>query len=686
MNAISPYTGWTRVEWAALADRLLAAVRPYASPNHARVNLPGPRGGYGEAIDGLEGFARTFLLAGFRLAGEPGIDPQGLAQWYAEGIAAGTDPRAPDRWVRLDEHPQARVEAASIAIALDMSRPWIWDRLDPAVRRRVLDYLAPAAGDLWYPRINWIWFRLVVQTFLRSVGGPHDPARMAADLATHDSFVRADGWLADGDERSYDHYVGWALHLYPTLWARMAGAADLAAPRVAADVARLDRYLLDALRLVGADGAPLAQGRSLVYRFAAAASFWAGALAGVPSSSPGALRRAASGIARHFVEHGAPDASGLLSLGWFDEWAPLRQRYSGTGSPYWAANGMLGLALPATHEVWTVVEEPLPVEAADQLFAIRAPGWVVSATRADGVVRVSNHGTDHAVENSDGGDSPLYARLGYSTVTFPLLDESAWTRPLDQSVALVDSFGAATHRSGMRTLAARLECSGKLPVGLAASVQQAHWLDPAPEQQHHGSGYVGTTVPAATITTVSLLRRAWEIRLVRIEDVVGSNGACGPGVRLRLGGWSVSGEHVRSDSTDGEAMAEAAGIVSRIRAISPVLEAATAISTDASPLGRVSATPSLTYPVEVGSWVAAVIELTKAAARPPSDLTTCTLSIGGSETQLETTVRWPDGVETHHHQDLIKTDQDLFKTSVPELRPATSPGPHNGPTSVSEAR
>ena len=39
--------------------------------------------------------------------------------------------------------------------------------------------------------------------------------------------------MSDGFERSYDHYVGWALHLYPVLWARMQGAADLAAGRTA---------------------------------------------------------------------------------------------------------------------------------------------------------------------------------------------------------------------------------------------------------------------------------------------------------------------------------------------------------------------------------------------------------------------------------------------------------------------
>jgi hypothetical protein len=105
----SSAAGWARQEWVQLADRMLAAVRPFASPGHARITLPGAEGGYGRAVDGLEGFARTFLLAGFRIAGERGTGLDELADWYAAGIAAGTDPTSPERWVRLDEHGQAKV-------------------------------------------------------------------------------------------------------------------------------------------------------------------------------------------------------------------------------------------------------------------------------------------------------------------------------------------------------------------------------------------------------------------------------------------------------------------------------------------------------------------------------------------------------------------------------------------------
>ncbi|MYV67598.1 DUF2264 domain-containing protein, partial [Streptomyces sp. SID2131] len=77
-RALSPYTGWTRAHWEAAADRLLLGVRPFASPRHGLIGLPGPRPSWsGPRSDGLEGWARTFLLAALRVAGDRGADPHG---------------------------------------------------------------------------------------------------------------------------------------------------------------------------------------------------------------------------------------------------------------------------------------------------------------------------------------------------------------------------------------------------------------------------------------------------------------------------------------------------------------------------------------------------------------------------------------------------------------------------------
>ncbi|GAA4698934.1 hypothetical protein APR04_004055 [Promicromonospora umidemergens] len=602
---------------AGYADRLLAGVRPYTSPSGSLITLPGAPGGYGTAVDGLEGFARTFLLAGFRLAGEDGADPTGLAERYAAGLAAGTDSAHPERWTRPEEHGQAKVEAASLALILDLTRPWIWDRLSPDVQERTVEYLASVVGDPDYPDNNWVWFRIVVETFLRSVGGPFSADDVVHDLAAHDRFRRPGGWFADGPERSFDHYAGWALHLYPALWPRMSGAAEVAAAagddlaaRSASDREHLARYLDDALALVGSDGSPLIQGRSLTYRFAAAAPFWAGAFAGV--GRPGQLREAATRIVRHFAEHEVPGPDGLLTLGWHHPWRPIAQRYSGPGSPYWASKGLLGLALPASHEVWTAAPEPLPADVGDVLTVATAPGWAISTTRDDGIARVINHGTDHAVPGADGGDSPLYARFGYSTATSPLLDAEAWASPLDQSVALLTATGQATHRTGFEPV----QVSAVGAAAVLGSVADVHWVEADLSVPDHGSGRPGAATAAGRITTVSIVRGAWEVRLARVSE------SSADAVALRIGGWAAGPGLVST-------------LVPLLGDVAPVCGETT--SDDATPLAGPTTTPWSRYAPVPDGWTAVGICLarTPATRRPRLELTTG-----------QAVVTWPDGEQT----------------------------------------
>ncbi len=642
-QSITSNGDWSRDEWLARADAMLDIARAHATPGAGRIVFPGAEGGYGRAVDGLEGFARTFLLAGFRIAGARGDGVDDLIAFYRRGIVTGVDPDAPDRWVRPDEHGQAKVEAASLALVLDLTRPWIWDTLDALTQQRVIDYFAPVVGDDTYPHTNWVWFRIVVQTFLRSVGGPWSRADIDADLAAHDSFVREGGWLSDGDERSYDHYIGWALHVYPILWSRMSGASELAAGRTPGDVARLDEFLHDALALVGADGSPLLQGRSLIYRFAAAAPFWAGVIAETSSHDPGRLRHAANRIVAHFADHGAPDDRGILTMGWHYEWRPLAQSYSGPGSPYWAVKGFLGILLPADHPVWDAASVPLPVEQSDLLTAIASPGWAVSATASDGIVRIANHGTDHARPGALVADSPLYARIGYATAAAPLVDERGWLEPLEQSVALVDGAGRATHRTAMTPLGTRVDGAGDARVAIAASTWDAHWVAPSPTAHRHGSGLAGDVEIAARITVHSLLRGSCEVRVAVVDRIADDIDA--GDLTLRIGGWALAGaagsdEAVAAGRAPSDAAAVAlGGRVSGVRALTAGGTARLVEHDEASPLGSRAVVPVVEYAVDDGVAVVALIELA-GGAEP---------RVPVAEARVHGTtiaVRWPDGIRT----------------------------------------
>lgn len=617
---LSPFTGWTRAHWEATADRMLLAVRPYAGPGNALVSLPGPASHAGPWSDGLEGFARTFLLAGFRLAGAGGHDPHGLADWYATGLATGTDPASPQRWPRLDEINQAKVEAASIAIALHETRPWIWDRLDDAVRSRVLDWLA-AFVNAWVPDNNWVWFRAVAEAFSRSAGGAWDQADIDHAITRTDGWYAGDGWYSDGGTRNFDHYSGWAMQLYPLWYCRIAG--DLAGSGLEQRYRdRLRRYLADAAHLVGGDGAPLFQGRSLTYRFAAVAPFWAGALFDATPLAPGLTRRIASGMLRYFLDAGCLREDGTLSIGWHSEFHPVRQVYSGPGSPYWASKGFAGLLLPSDHPVWQSAEEALPVERGDFTRIARPPGWVIYGTSADGIVRIANHGTDHASGGAGNAYEPFYCRWSYATGTAPDL-----TGDVDSSISLVTADGRASRRPPLQPV--RVE--GRV----AVSRHQAHW--PAPDGQPPTAG--------PWLTTASVARGGWEVRLVRIDqDAARDQDAVAGQWTLRIGGWAVAAD-APPDQQEGEGAAsvQAGGLTSRITALHGAMFPGVHRPAAPHAFGSHAAVPYLrsAAPARPGDTYAAAVALS-AAPSPPGGLPQLTVQPREAG-QVTATVTWPNG-------------------------------------------
>ncbi|MFI6178338.1 DUF2264 domain-containing protein [Nonomuraea sp. NPDC051191] len=484
-RTLSPYTGWTRAHWEAVADGLLAAVEPYRSADGAVINLPGRESW--SRCDGLEGYARTFLLAAFRVAGG---GPEELLAPYARGLESG-----PGVWQPVEDRTQPMVEAASIALSLWLTRERLWDRLAPATRERVAAYLAEALRHEPVDN-NWWLFPAMVGGFLSAAGRHAEEADAAVErgLARIEPWYAGDGWYADGDNRSFDHYNGWAMHLYPALLAHLSGHGSPGP--------RLRRFLESYALTFDQDGGMLHQGRSLTYRFASATSLFAGALLDATPLSPGQTRRIASGVLRRFLDAGALSAEGLLTLGWHGPHEPSLQSYSGSASPYWASKAFLGLLLPADHPVWTSPEEPGPTG----LAALPGPGLVVQNT--GDVARLLNHGSQHHP-----GD-PLYDRYAYSTRTAPTV------RVPDNHFGMVRPDGTVTGR-------------GTITPRGAGSAGDLAWAASA------GDG----------VESLSVIRGAVEVRVHRVAPgspvrqtgwALVADPADGPGARVRDGDGLVS--------------------------------------------------------------------------------------------------------------------------------------------------
>ncbi|NUU18529.1 DUF2264 domain-containing protein [Cellulomonas humilata] len=635
--------------WVELADALLRSTRPFASSTHALLRLPGPASASGAWSDGLEGYARTFLLAAFRVRGADGADPHGHLERYAAGLRHGVDRGHAERWPGIPERRQAIVEAASVAVALSETRLWLWDRLDDTTRARTVDWMADIVGTSGY-RNNWLWFQNVVESFLREVGGPWSQEDLDRNDALQEDLYVGDGWYSDGRgahgrPQTFDYYAGWAWHLYPLLRARIEGR-----PLERVHAERLHAYLEGAQHLVGSDGAPVLHGRSATYRFGMLAPFWAGALAGATPLQPGQTRALASAVVDHFLASGAVDDQGMLSIGWHRPFTGLRQLYSGGASPYWASKGFLGLLLGPDHPVWTDAASTPPAWEREAVTLLRAPGWLVVSTPQDGTVRLLNHGSDRVLDPpwSPRADDPFYARLGYSNHTSPQLAPDAIAAPEDSHVALLDERGEPSHRDAVERL--------HLADGVAVSRSRTHWLT-LPTAAGVGAATWAGLRAGPHLVTASVVRGHAEVRLAwwegATDDVDGGWPRADGPFALRVGGWALAAERADDlsldEQTHGIRVRRLDGAGSLVRGLRGLDVAGSTARHGADPLGAASVTPWVrsSGAVPAGHVVAALVVLAGAAADVEPTATVRVRDARAVE------VSWPDGhVDVVHGEDL----------------------------------
>ncbi|MFB9234095.1 DUF2264 domain-containing protein [Plantactinospora siamensis] len=525
-RALSPYTGLTRAHWAAVADDLLLSVARYRSPGGARIDLPGRPSQQGVRTDGLEGFARTFLLAAFRHVGEGGRAPYDHLSPYLDGLVAGTrtvgadDDESYPVIGDIGRHGQPHVEAASIALSMQLTRADTWDRLDAGAQDRLDGWLRQAIHREPSDN-NWYLFPLTIASFLESVGRADEQTGYVIErgLSLIDGWYRGEGWYSDGAADAFDHYIGWALHLYPLLHARHRGDHALEEKLTQ----RLREFLGTYSHMFDRNGAPLYQGRSLTYRTATLAAVAMGEVFGATPLEHGQSRRIMSANLRFFFEHDAT-RDGVLTLGWFGEHAPTLQRYSGPGSPYWASKGFAALMLPAEHPLWTSTEAELPGDVRDHAHTIRPVSWLIQTTASDGLARVHNHGSDHVKlfrEPDAGAPDPLYARFAYSTRTGPTALHNASDNDIQVRYRDVWSVRRKIHAvtGGADWVASWHAPRFPLYAPFDAS-------DPADG---------GPVLPSVRIESLTAVHGRVEVRAFRLRNVP-------PRLPVRLSGWAVAGD------------------------------------------------------------------------------------------------------------------------------------------------
>ncbi len=242
---------------------------------------------------------------------------------------------------------------------------------------------------------------------------------------------------------------------------------------------------------------------------------------------------------------------------------------------------------------------------------------MISGTSADGIIRVANHGTDHASGDPGEADDPFYCRWSYATRSGPDLSGD-----VDSGISLIAADGRPSHRRPLRPVRA----AGRVGI----SRHQAHWPS--------GAGHPAAVGP--TLTTASIVHGCWEVRVVRLaaDDPEGQ-------WTLRIGGWQVAADEppAQREGPGAASVRGANGLDSRVIALHGAMIAAVHRPAGAGAFGRHAAVPYLRSAalVRPGEIYAAAVALSAAPAGPgePPRLTIDR----GEAGRLAATVLWAGG-------------------------------------------
>jgi hypothetical protein len=428
LKKISPYTGWSYIDWQKLVTKMLQNIYPHFTAGRALVRFAGARpSSYGVLSDMVEGFARTFLLIGFwlknRSEGKISLENGEQIDWveiYRDGMLHGTDPKHPEYWGKIYKKHQYMVESASMAIGLYFSKHLIWDSYSQKEKDQIGNWFRHIL-EFPFEDKNWILFNVIINSFLKATGQKFSQDQIDFYLNRFDSYYEADGWYRDGYGPQFDYYNPWALHFYPHLWSEIE--PDKTKPELVEIFEKRSRLFLEKYAHIFSNTASHpAFGRSIIYRCAVIAGPVMGILKGFSPLSPGLTRHLCSQSLKYFVENKFFDKDGSVPLGWTGKFVKMAENYSGPGSPFWLNKAFSVLLIPQNHSFWTAEEEQLPVEKEDFCIGHKVPGFLVQGHQKTGHIQLINQGSDSYVNGPTDWKNPAsdyhYLKFSYSSHLF----------------------------------------------------------------------------------------------------------------------------------------------------------------------------------------------------------------------------------------------------------------------------
>ncbi len=283
-----------------------------------------------------------------------GCDAEQVNQLFAERIWKGCDESHPEFWGEPKDYDQRVVEMSSIAVALVDCPEYYFFPLSDEQKAGLFRWLR-SVESLKLPPNNWRLFRILILASIAKLGGEIDRKQLDDDLNFIDDHYLGQGWYQDGPNKVMDNYNPFAFHLYSLIYARWFSNEE--PERCQRWLERSVEFAQTYQRWFGDDGAQLAYGRSLNYRFAGAA-FWAELAYFEPKEfSAGQLRGLWARSMRWWAKQPIWGTSGELLSGFAYPNLLASEFYTSSSSPFLAFKAFSALRLPSDHAFWQQKEQ-----------------------------------------------------------------------------------------------------------------------------------------------------------------------------------------------------------------------------------------------------------------------------------------------------------------------------------------
>ncbi|MFC6964892.1 DUF2264 domain-containing protein [Halocatena marina] len=386
----------TRGDAQAAVRELVTPLEKHASSGGALVRPGNTGAAFSEVCAAQEGVTRP--LWGI----VPLLDGNGKfehLQRYRKGIRHGTNPNHDEYWGDIADFSHHHVEIAPLGFALALQPDEFWDPLSDAEQSQLVEWLN-GTNDAELYDCNWLWFRVLANLGLRSVGANHDWVQAERDLERLEQWASDDGWYVDGTPGRVDYYAAWAMHTYGLIYAALTQDAE----RNAQFRDRAAKFAQDYRYWFADDGSALPYGRSLTYRFAQS-SFWGAlALADIEALPWSEIRWHWQRNLQWWRERPIFRDDGVLSIGYAYPTLKMSEDYNAPSSPYWALKAFLPLAQSASHPFWQAA--PKPPNDLESRIVQETPKLILSRDRGDVFALAAGQNTEY---------NHKYNKFAYST-------------------------------------------------------------------------------------------------------------------------------------------------------------------------------------------------------------------------------------------------------------------------------